>query len=460
MIGGSILALALAAAQSGSSPAPKPQSLQQLYEQVRDEARQEARESKARELAFEQQKHLQAETLRAAKAQLQAERARFETLSQAIEAGSKTLDEKRAQLDKSTGDLGELFGVMRKIGGEASGLIKTSLLSTQYPGQSKAAQTVAGSKELASQEQIEALWQSILWNMVKSGTVETFSGSLIAKDGTVRSDEKILRVGTFSAFANGEYLRFLPTGDAVKLIELSRQPPATFREQAAILQGQKIGEPAPVSLDPSRGAVVELLVQSPSWKERIAQGGVIGFIILALGALGLLIAVERLVYLGLVGLKIRKQAQRPDTPKRGNPLGRLLLVAQSYPDIDAEALLLRFEEALSRELPRLRRGLAVITLFATTAPLLGLLGTVTGMIATFQSITLFGNGDPKMMSGGISQALVTTELGLATSIPLMLIHALVSTRAGKLAQTLDDASTRKVAQRLSPAASSENEASS
>lgn len=436
-----------AQSKAQAKPARSAQSLEQLYNQVQDQARAEAQASAAREREFSEQKHLQAQKLKAAREQLAAERARQEQLSQKIDAQDKRLEEKRELLKENTGDLGELFGVMRKVAGEAAGQLESSLLSVQYPGQSNAAQKVAQSKALASQEEIEALWRSILWNMVKSGSVERFEGPLIAKDGTVNNSD-ILRVGTFSAFSNGEYLRFLPTGDSVKLIELARQPARRYKEQALELQKASVGEVSLVSVDPSRGSVVELLVQSPTWKERLAHGGVVGYIILGLGALGLLIALERLFYLAFIGAKVRNQGSRIERPRAGNPLGRLLLVAEQYKELDAEALLLRLEEQLAKELPKLKRGLGVISLFAATAPLLGLLGTVTGMIETFQSITLFGNGDPKMMSGGISQALVTTKLGLAVSIPLMLVHAWVSQRANQLGRRLDEQSTKSVADRL------------
>lgn len=425
------------------------QSMDELFERVRDRTRQEAEENKAREQSFVAEKELQAQKLQQARKELAAQEARLARLNARYEENLARVRTKKEALKKATGDLGEVFGVLRKISGETAGILESSLLSVQFSGQPKAAREIAKSKELPSQEQIEALWQSMLWAMIKSGSVETFEGPIIGADGTVKQSS-ILRVGTFNAFAKGKYLRFLPEGEKVKLVELSRQPAAAVRAQAEALAKASVEEPLPISLDPSRGSVVELLVQAPSWRERIAQGGVIGYIILLLGALGLIIAIERLVYLAWTGAKIRAQSQRPERVRGSNPLGRMMEVAERFRDVDAEALLLRLEEQLAKELPALRRGLSVITLFATTAPLLGLLGTVTGMIETFQSITLFGNGDPKMMSGGISQALVTTKLGLATSIPLMLLHALVSQRASKLAQLLEEAGTSKVAERLAP----------
>lgn len=424
-------------------------SMDELFARVRDRTQQEAEENKAREQKFIAEKELQAQKLQQARQELAAQEARLARLNARYEANLARVQTKKDALKKATGDLGEVFGVLRKISGETAGILDSSLLTVQFSGQPNAAREIAKSKELPSQEQIEALWQSMLWAMIKGGSVETFEGPIIGADGKVKQSS-ILRVGTFNAFAKGNYLRFLPEGEKVKLVELSRQPSAAVRAQAQALGEAAIDEPLPISLDPSRGSVVELLVQAPSWRERIAQGGVIGYIILLLGALGLIIAIERFVYLAWTGAKIRRQSRQPEQAQSNNPLGRMLEVAQRFRDVDAEALLLRLEEQLAKELPALRRGLGMITLFATTAPLLGLLGTVTGMIETFQSITLFGNGDPKMMSGGISQALVTTKLGLATSIPLMLLHALVSQRASKLAQLLEEAGTSRVAERLAP----------
>ena len=110
-----------------------------------------------------------------------------------------------------------------------------------------------------------------------------------------------------------------------------------------------------------------------------------------------------------------------------------------------ETLSLKLDEAILRETPSIERGLVTLAILAAVAPMLGLLGTVSGMIETFQSITLFGTGDPKLMSGGISQALVTTELGLAVAIPILLIHSALSSKSNRLIQILDEESAAIVA---------------
>ena len=128
-----------------------------------------------------------------------------------------------------------------------------------------------------------------------------------------------------------------------------------------------------------------------------------------------------------------------------NPLGRILSVYSDKIAQDVETLSLKLDEAILRETPSIERGLITLAILAAVAPMLGLLGTVSGMIETFQSITLFGTGDPKLMSGGISQALVTTELGLAVAIPMLLIHSALSSKSNRLIQILDEESAAIVA---------------
>jgi biopolymer transport protein ExbB len=189
---------------------------------------------------------------------------------------------------------------------------------------------------------------------------------------------------------------------------------------------------------------MSLLVQAPDLKERIQQGGWIGFIILFIGAIGLLIALQRFISLSIMGRAVAKQ-QKESVADKKNPLGRILSVYSDRISLDIETLSLKLDEATLREIPKIERGLITLAILAAIAPMLGLLGTVSGMIETFQSITLFGTGDPKLMSGGISQALVTTELGLAVAIPILLIHSLLSSKSNRLVQILDEESAALVA---------------
>ncbi len=165
-------------------------------------------------------------------------------------------------------------------------------------------------------------------------------------------------------------------------------------------------------------------------------GGGIGYLILGLGGFALLLVLERFLVLGWIRLRMLGQEKRPQA-NSGNPLGRLSLVAEQHTEASLEALDMHLNEAASRETTRLTRGLSTLGVVAAMAPLLGLLGTVTGMIETFQTITLFGSGDPKLMSSGISQALITTQLGLVVAVPVLLLHSFLKGRANRLIETLD-----------------------
>ena len=201
-------------------------------------------------------------------------------------------------------------------------------------------------------------------------------------------------------------------------------------------------------IDPTRGALLGMLTEKPSLGERIDQGGIVGYAILALGAIGILFALYRFIYLMGVTTKVRKQLEHPQAPSDDNPLGRILSVCHSQNPQSPEDLEVTLDDAIIKEIPKLEAGHGYIKLLAAIAPLMGLLGTVTGMIETFQAITLFGTGDPKLMAGGISQALVTTVLGLVMAIPLLFAHSLISGRSKAVIQILDEQSAGLLASRI------------
>jgi biopolymer transport protein ExbB len=286
------------------------------------------------------------------------------------------------------------------------------------------------------------MWEIFLQRIVKSGRIWQASLPVILTSGEEQS-EQVTAIGLFNAFSNGRYLRYLP--ETARFVELGRQPTPRYQLMAKQLEHGDSGLQT-VAIDPSRGAILSLLVQSPTFFERIQQGGYIGYFILFLGLLGGLVIIERLISLFLVGRRVKRQLNSPE-PRADNPLGRLLSIDRQYTQMASDALQRYLDEAILKELPSLRKGLRLLGIFAAVAPLLGLLGTVSGMIETFQSITLFGTGDPKLMSGGISQALVTTELGLAVAIPLVLLHSYLSERSNRVVRLLDQQSASLVATR-------------
>ena len=176
------------------------------------------------------------------------------------------------------------------------------------------------------------------------------------------------------------------------------------------------------------------------------MGGIVGYIIMTLGLIALLIALERLLVLTITANKVSSQLKSNEL-KANNPLGRVLLASEKHKDSDLETLELKLGEAILKETPALTKALLFLKIIAVVAPLLGLLGTVTGMINTFQVITLFGTGDPKLMAGGISQALVTTVQGLSVAIPTVLLHTLVTGRSRKITHVLQEQSAGIIAER-------------
>ena len=278
--------------------------------------------------------------------------------------------------------------------------------------------------------------------MTESARITRFNTTVVKTDGE-EVEQEVIRVGSFNLVSNGEYVNYdINTGIVT---ELPRQPAARFVSSAGDLQEASAGF-VPFALDPTRGQLLSLQVQVPTLEERIQQGGTPGYVIITLGIIALLLSIERFITLSLVGGKVARQAANAGSADTGNPLGRVLQVYHDNKDIDAETLQLKLDEAILKEQPAVNARIAFIKIISMVAPLLGLLGTVIGMIVTFQAITLFGTGDPKTMAGGISQALITTVLGLTVAIPTVLLHSIVDSRAKGILHTLTEQSAGLVAE--------------
>ncbi|MCZ6774083.1 MAG: MotA/TolQ/ExbB proton channel family protein [Proteobacteria bacterium] len=419
-------------------------SLDLLLQKVKAGRVQDAKENAARIAGFKANKAEQAKLLAAARVARRRQEARSEQLEKAFEENDVQVIELEAALKERLGSLKELFGVLQQAAGDARGQFENSLTHVQFPERidflTDLARKMGQTSRLASLEEIERLWFELQREMIESGKVVRFPASVVAVDGNeVQRD--VVRVGAFNIISAGKYLQFIP--ETGRLLELARQPQQRYLDKVSELENATVGTAA-FGLDPSRGQILSLLVQAPGLRERIDQGGVVGYVIICLGVLALLIALERTATLTFTGLRVRMQARNPDKPGN-NPLGRILKVYHDNPKTDVETLELKLSEAILRETPKINRLLMFLKIIAVVAPLLGLLGTVTGMIITFQAITLFGTGDPKIMAGGISQALVTTVLGLCVAIPTVLLHTLVSSRARRVNQILEEQATGMVA---------------
>ena len=418
-----------------------PQTLEDLLNEVRQGRAAEKIENAERVKRFKDNKNQQASLLGKVTAELQQEETRGEELRKEYEENQLKIDEQQEVLFESAGAVAELQGVTRQMARDIKNVVSASLVSAEKPGRIQSLETLANSKELPTPGELQTLWQTILEEMVESGKVTHFKAKIVTTDGE-EVEKMVTRVGTFNASADGHFLRFLP--ETSQLIEPRRQPPYRFQKLAQALEDSQGNELLPMVVDPTRGAMLALLVQKPNLMERIKQGGVIGYIIIALGIIALIIALERFIALLLTGRKIQNQI-KDKNPDSNNPLGRIMQAYTNNPNVDTETLGLKLDEAILRELPKIKRGLRTLAILAAVAPLLGLLGTVTGIIETFQSITLYGTGDPRLMSGGISQALVTTVLGLVVAIPILLLHSMLAGRSNQLVQILDEKSMSIVA---------------
>ncbi|MEJ8569211.1 MotA/TolQ/ExbB proton channel family protein [Elongatibacter sediminis] len=437
-----ILGLAL----SAPATAAESVSLDELLQQVKRGRVADAEENRTRLQEFQRNRANQQQAL----ADLKAERAREEQRSATLEARFATNDEEIIELERALqerlGDLKELFGVLQQAAGDARGNFDSSLTQVQYPERSEwlteFAQKMGSTNRLPTLQEIERLWFELQREMTESSKVSRFTTTVVSAEGEEQQRE-VVRVGLFNVVSDDKYLEYVQ--ETGRLVELARQPQSRFTNRAEELFEADSGMTA-FGVDPTRGQLLGLLVQAPSLIERIKQGQIVGYTIITLGVIGLAIALWRLLILTGVGAKIRSQSRNLEKPGN-NPLGRVIKIAHDHPNVDVEGLELKLGEAILKETPKLNAMLPFLKIIAVVAPLLGLLGTVTGMIITFQAITLYGAGDPKLMAGGISTALITTVLGLCVAIPMVFLHTLVASRARRLTQILQEEAAGMLSER-------------
>ncbi len=427
---------------------------------TKDRNAQRARENRFRAELNKQQGRLRSMT---------NERVRQERISKELEAqfdqNDVRLQELQEELRQELGDLKQLFGVIQLSASEAQEEYKTSLISAQYPDRSEnlrqMVEKMASLTELVSIDEIEDLWVQLQNEMTQQGKVVTINKPVSYVDGeepildangeetgdtkTLYKvvDKPVTRVGVFNAVSGNDIITY---DEKRGLVALERQMGSEFNQASNNLQNAQAGVTT-FMIDPARGGLLKAFVQEKSVDEKAEEGGIIGFVIMGLGAIALVIALIRFLILMGVEASVKKQARDMKRASQKNPLGRVLKVFQDNQKSDPESLELKLGEAMLKESPKINRWVMFIKIIAVVAPLFGLLGTVTGMIQTFQTITLVGAGDPQSMAGGISQALVTTVLGLVVAIPCVFAHWLVSNKAKNIEGILEEQAAGLVAQR-------------
>jgi len=421
-------------------------SMNELLLQIEQGQARDSEEARQREARFAAARNQQQKLLNDSRTERNRQEGISERLENTFAANQQKIVDAREALDKRLGALKELFGVLQTVSGDAITRFEGSLTNIQYPNRSQflvdLGSKMASASSLASIEEIERLWYELQREITEQGKVVKFTTEYATADGERITDD-IVRVGVFNIVFEDGYLQYdEQTGNVT---ELQRQPEqGKYTGSTEDMVDETEGY-VPFGLDVTRGGILSLLVESPTIGERIEQGGIVGYCIIALGFIGLGIAIWRWVALTTDGRKVSAQLKR-DTASTDNPLGRVLTAYEVNAKADTETMELKLSEAALKEMPELTKGLLFIKVIAAVAPLMGLLGTVTGMIKTFQVITLYGAGDPKLMAGGISQALMTTVLGLCVAIPMVLLHTLVSGQSRKIINILQSQSAGIVAQ--------------
>lgn len=425
------IALLMAYSATVSSTPSNTQQLDALLLKVQQGYTQDIALDQARIDTFTLRHNQQDAAVITAKKELDTEQQKTAKLHQDITTNRAQISALKKRLNKEKSDLDQLFNALNLAANELTQRTKNSMVSAQFSEQAHTISPLLATGYQSNLSDINNLWSYYLLHMVETRKIATFTTELVHPNGTI-SQQDVTRLGPFTAFTQQGYTRYLTDSTAFML--LPNQPQGVEQDNLTHFYEQ-IGNIKILTLDPSRGALLAVAAEKPGNIQRIKQAGIIGFLILALGFVAVIIALHR----GIELFKLNKtiQHQRNNLSLIGkNPLGRILAIG-ARPHLSTEQKTRLIDEAILAELPTLRKGLATLAVLAGVAPLLGLLGTVAGMIETFQAITAFGNANPKILSSGISQALLTTEFGLSVAVPLALIHSYLSNKCTNLIHILE-----------------------
>jgi biopolymer transport protein ExbB len=441
----------IVSAQDNADETEEISTVEALLALVKEGKTQEQAANTDRENQFLANRDKQASILAAEKRELARQEKIADTLEAEYKKNEGILRVKEDAYKKELGSLVELFGHLQSSAGEAAVQFSGSLTGAQY-GQERVnflnnlTGKMSETTELPTIREIEGLWYELQREMVASGQVVSFTTNVINVDGET-SECNVTRVGLFNAVCDGKYLEYATSKGQYAF--LPRQPAGRYTKTAKSVGNAEVGEQVRFGIDPTGptgGSLLANLIQTPSIMERAQQGREVGYAIIFVGLIAVIFAFYKLYSLYMISTAVKKQANNKALDA-ANPLGRVLKVGQDHFNKDIDTLELKLAEAIMAERPKIDSGIGFIKIISVIAPLAGLLGTVTGMIVTFQMITLYGTGDPKLMAGGISQALVTTVLGLLVAIPTSLLHSFTQSSARGIVSILEEQSTGILAER-------------
>ncbi len=445
------LFLAISSQAFAQAPAS---SLAELLDSVEQDRVAQSQEHREREQRFQQQANQQQQILDETKTRIEEENALNTQLTETFDANQLTIAERREALRVARADLNELLGTIQGVAGDFRSIFENSLISAQYDGREEFLDDfiarVASDTEQVRIDEIERFWFFMQQELIESGKVVQYTDMVSLPSGEQES-RTVTRIGSFNAISNGDYLSY--TGAIGHLQVLPRQPSGDVVSRASALESATSGMHK-VGIDPTGalgGSMMANLINFPTAAEQVRDNsGTIGYLIIAVGLVAVLIGLIRTLILTVVAAKVNAQV-KADKANKNNPLGRVLLVAESNPNVDTETLELKLGEAILQETPALERFLTLIKIISTIAPLMGLLGTVTGMINVFQQITVYGAGDPTIMAGGISMALMTTVLGIVAAIPAILMHSWVKGKSDRIIHIMEEQATGIIARKAEAA---------
>ena len=434
-----------------TAPPAIAQSLADVLTAVRRDSEQMSAADQARLREFQADTASQAARMTEARNALAAAEGRGRALGEQFNANEERLSELESLVSEQAGDFQELLGQFRSAAGATMPLIANSVANFDYTDRVDGIAEIAEARTLPTRAQLERLPKAMLQEMIAQSEVKTFNAVVngVGPEGS-NAEVELLRVGVFTA-ATTDDRQFVEvrrgiSGDTF-LQAFAQQPGGAYASGMASIIRAGEGEVVRAPVDPSRGNLFGILGELPSFSDRLGQGGPVGAVIAFLAFVGVLIGLFKMFTLFTMGGAMRSTAKTKQAGT-GNPLARVFEVYENNRNADVETLELKLDEQILRESPRIDRFNDIIKVLAAVAPLLGLLGTVIGMIITFTAITIYGAGDPKLMAGGISVALMTTVFGLVAAIPLLLIHAVVSAMARGNQQLLDEQAAGLVAEKM------------
>ncbi len=433
-------------------------SINDVLVKIRSDAAKVQAENAQREQTFRQRRNQQSSLLQQARSELATLEGKARSVQSKFDGNKGRISNLEGQLAQKQGDFREVFGLARSKAGEFKAILDSSLISAEDPGRTQVLGRISESKALPSTDDLNQIWMTMLEEIQSQREVATFNAPVANVDDG--AEQSVTRVGPFAAFTTdgGEYLKYTPspTGEGITLQLLPKQPgDKSIVNAAKDVLGASAGQVVYAPMDPTRGSLLNSFERVPTAKERFGtfwkfdggHGKFWGATIQWVGAIGVLFGLFNILRLLMISAGVRGQKRKAQASK-SNPLGRVMMAYEGSKGHDAEAVELAMDEAILKESPKLEFGLSFLKLGAGIAPLLGLLGTVTGMIGTFQAMMIYGAGDPKLMAGGISEALVTTMLGLVVAIPLLILHSFCSSLARGVQSTLEEQSAGIVARHV------------